>query len=155
MIANYSLDTMVKGITTIEMQTISEFYKVWEHKQYDVLDTICVTNWKDIPLAPNQEDSLEGFKKIIEGFTQKFPDLKINILDVFGTNERIAVRAEMSFTLQSELFGIPATQERVIVRIHDFHYLQHGQLTHTWHLEDWFGLLMQSGGFTSKNNLIK
>jgi predicted ester cyclase len=115
-------------------------------------EEVCTTDWKDIPLAPNQEEGPKGLKNIMVEFTTSFPDIEINILEIFGSYERAGVRAEIVFTQNNELLGIPATGKKVSVAIHEFHYLKDGKLTHTWHLEDWFGLLMQSGGFSAIKN---
>lgn len=31
--------------------------------------------------------------------------------------------------------------------LHEFHHIADGRLTHTWHLEDWFGWLNQIGAW--------
>lgn len=143
---------MVKALTEEEIQAIEKFYSAWKKKQPELLDDICTPDWKDIPLAPNQEEGPKGLKNIMIDFTTAFPDIEINILEIFGTHERAGVRAEIVFTQNNDLLGIPATGKKVRVPIHEFHYLKDGKLTHTWHLEDWFGLLMQSGGFSANKN---
>jgi predicted ester cyclase len=143
---------MVKGLTEEEIQAIEKLYISWGKKQPELLDEICTPDWKDIPLAPNQEEGPKGLKNIMVDFITAFPDIEINILEIFGTHERAGVRAEIVFTQNNELLGIPATGKKVRVPIHEFHYLKDGKLTHTWHLEDWFGLLMQSGGFSANKN---
>lgn len=144
-------EEMVKGLTTSEIESIKTFYAIWGTKQPELLDEICTPDWKDMPLLPNQAAGPKGLQDIIKGFTTDFPDIEINILEIFGTHERAAVRAEIVFTHNKELIGIPATDKKVSVAIHEFHYLKDGKITHTWHLEDWFGLLMQSGGFKPNN----
>lgn len=34
--------------------------------------------------------------------------------------------------------------------LHEFHHVENGRLTHTWHLEDWFGWLHQIGAWTQR-----
>lgn len=144
-------EEMVKGLTISEIESIKTFYALWGNKQPELLDEVCTPDWKDIPLTPNQADGPKGLKDIIVGFTTDFPDIAINILEIYGTHERAAVRAEIVFTHDKALIGIPATGKKVSVAIHEFHHLKDGKITHTWHLEDWFGLLMQSGGFKANN----
>lgn len=144
-------EEMVKGLTTSEIESIKTFYALWGTKQPELLDEVCRPDWKDIPLAPNQADGPKGLKDIIAGFITDFPDIVINILEIHGTHERAAVGAEIVFTHDKELIGIPATGKKVSVAIHEFHHLKDGKITNTWHLEDWFGLLMQSGGFKANN----
>ncbi|GAB2684892.1 hypothetical protein GCM10027037_02780 [Mucilaginibacter koreensis] len=136
---------MVPALTSAERQAIELFYSAWKEKKPAILDGVCTPDWKDIPLGPGQVEGPQGLKDIIETFTAAFPDIEIIIHEIFGTHERAGVRAEIAFTHDKELLGIPPTGKRVSVPLHEFHYLKDGKLTHTWHLEDWFGLLKQSG----------
>ena len=135
---------MAPALTNLEKIAISNFYDAWNKKQPDLLDKACYEDWKDIPLLPNQLDGPEGLKIIMKDFFKVFPDIKINILEIFGSYERAGVRAEMVFTHDKEFLGIQSSNKKVTVPIHEFHHLKNGKITHTWHLEDWFGLLMQS-----------
>jgi predicted ester cyclase len=135
---------MVKALTNAEKIAIENFYNAWNTQQPNLLDEACFQDWKDIPLLPNQLDGTEGLKIIMKGFFEIFPDIKINIIEIFGSHERAGVRAEMTFTHDKEFLGIKPNYKKVVVPIHEFHHLKDGKITHTWHLEDWFGLMMQS-----------
>jgi hypothetical protein len=37
--------------------------------------------------------------------------------------------------------------ETLEVALHEFHHLGNGRVTHTWHLEDWFGMIRQIGAW--------
>jgi len=141
---NESNGSMVKALTQKEIETITKFYGAFKMKQPEILDEICMPDWKDIPLAPGQEDSPKGLQEIMKYLFIVCPDIEIVVHDIFGTHERAAVRASMEFTHVNEIMGIPPTHKKVSIALHEFHYLKDGKLTHTWHLEDWFGLLMQS-----------
>jgi predicted ester cyclase len=138
---------LVKALTKTEIEVIEIFYSAWGKKQPELLDEVCTPNWKDIPLAPNQEDNPKGLQQIMKQFIGQFPDIEVVIHEIFGTHERAGVRASLEFTHNNELLGIPATNRKVSLALHEFHHLKNGKLTHTWHLEDWFGLLMQSGAW--------
>lgn len=141
---NNTKDEMVKSLTNTEIDTIRKFYGAFKMKQPEILDEICVADWKDIPLAPGQEDNPKGLQEIMRYLFEVCPDIEVVIHDIFGTHERAAVRASMEFTHVNEIMGIPPTHQKVSVSLHEFHYLKDGKLTHTWHLEDWYGLLMKS-----------
>ncbi len=134
----------VKALTPQEINSIQSFYAAWKLKQPDMLDECCIADWKDIPLAPEQQEGPEGLKEIMKYFISALPDVEIIVHEIFGTHERAGVRAEFQFTHVNDILGIPATGNKVSVPIHEFHYLKDGKLTHTWHMEDWFGLLTQS-----------
>jgi len=135
---------VVKALSKQEIDTIERFYAAWKLKKPEVLDEICTPDWKDIPLAPHQEDNPKGLQAIMKFLFELCPDIEIVIHEIFGSHERAAVRASLQFTHVKEIMGIPPTNKKVTIALHEFHYLKNGKLTHTWHLEDWFGLLMQS-----------
>ena len=135
---------MVKALTKKEIETIERFYEAWKIKQPEILDEICMPDWKDIPLAPGQENNPKGLQEMMKHFFILCPDIEIVIHETFGSHERAGVRASLEFTHINELMGIAPTNQKVSIALHEFHYLKDGKLTHTWHLEDWFGLLMQS-----------
>ena len=136
---------LVKALTATEIEAIEIFYSAWKKHEPELLDTVCTADWKDIPLGPGQADGPKGLKDIISGFSAAFPDVEIIIHEIYGTHERAGVRAAFAFTHDKELMGIPPTGEWVELALHEFHYLKDGKLTHTWHLEDWFGLLLKTG----------
>lgn len=141
---------MVKALTAEERNAITVFYSAWKKKQPELLDEVCTPGWQDIPLGPGQAEGPKGLQDIISGFSTTFPDVEIVIHEIYGTHERAGVRASFVFTHNSELMGIPATSKKVALALHEFHHLKNGKLTHTWHLEDWFGLLLQSGAWEAK-----
>jgi len=132
----------VKALTKSEEDTIIKFYGAFKTKNTAILDEICNPDWKDIPLAPGQADGPKGLQDIMTYLFEACPDIEVVIHEIFGTHERAAVRASMKFTHVNEIMGIPPTHQKVSVALHEFHHLKDGKLTHTWHLEDWFGLLM-------------
>ncbi|WP_158827392.1 ester cyclase [Mucilaginibacter lacusdianchii] len=149
---NQTTQELVKPLTQKEIDTLHAFYGVFSNRDYSVVDTILATNWQDIPLAPGQKDGPEGYKELVQGFAQAFPDVSIKIHEIFGTHERVGVRAEISFTHSSKFMGIAPTQEKVTIALHEFHHLKDGKVTKTWHLEDWLSMLIQTGAWPMKSN---
>ena len=47
----------------------------------------------------------------------------------------------------SRIFGVAGSQQPIEVRLYEFHHLRDGRVSHTWHLEDWFGMLNQIGAW--------
>jgi predicted ester cyclase len=141
---------LVAAMTAAERRAIENFYAAWKLNQPDLIDEACTPDWQDIPLGPGQVAGPQGMKDIIGHLARLLPDVEINVHEVFGTHERVGVRAEIAFTHSQEVLGIPATGKKVAIPLHEFHYLKAGKITHTWHLEDWFGLLLQSGAWPAK-----
>lgn len=77
-----------------------------------------------------------------------FPDARITIHELIGVRGRVAARAEINGTHKGE-FGVPETDKQVVIAIHEIHQVDNGRLTHTWHLEDWFGWMNQVQSHTT------
>jgi predicted ester cyclase len=138
---------MDNGLTTAQQQAIETLYRAFNEHIPVLLDLALAPDWQDIPLGPGQQPGLAGMKPIIGIFTAAFPDVKISIQDIFGRDGRAAVRAQITGTHLGEFFGIPPTGKPIAIAIHEFHYLTADRITHTWHLEDWFGMLNQVGAW--------
>jgi predicted ester cyclase len=135
------------GLTKAQQQAIENLYRAFNEQNTDLLDLAITDDWQDIPLGPGQQPGLAGMKPIIAMFTAAFPDVKITIHDIFGRDGRAAVRAQITGTQRGEFFGIAPTGKSIAIAIHEFHQLTADRITHTWHLEDWFGMLHQVGAW--------
>jgi predicted ester cyclase len=135
---------MLPAISEEMIQAFQNSYKAWQTNDLTIIDTLFSPDWQDIPMAPGQKAGPEGLKNLITFFRETFPDIEITMLDIFGTAERVAVRSEITFTHYKEFMGISPVNQKVTVTSLELHHLKDGKITHTWHLEDWFGLLMQS-----------
>jgi len=135
------------ALSAEEMRSIENLYRAFTDKNPDLLDEACTPDWQDIPLLPGQRPGPEGLKNLIPIFLMAFPDMKIVIHEIVGSAGRAGVRASIVGTHNGELFGVPPTGKSVDVALHEFHHLKDGLITHTWHLEDWFGMLNKIGAW--------
>ena len=122
-------------LTLAEMHAIEVFYSAWKEKKPALLDQVCTPDWQDIPLGPGQALGPQGLGDIIRAFTAAFPDVEVFIHELFGSHERVGVRAEIRFTNPHDIPGAAAPGSPVVIALHEFHYLRDARLTHTWHLE--------------------
>lgn len=135
------------GVPLATRRALETFYRAFSDQQLDLLDAVCMPDWQDIPLAPGQGPGPAGLKPLILAFAAAFPDIRITLHEMVGTAERVAVRAVITGTHRGTWFGIAPTGRPISMAIHEFHHLQDGKVTHTWHLEDWFGFLNQVGAW--------
>ena len=133
------------NLTSQELASLETLYRAFDEKNPELLDQACWPDWQDIPLAPGQEPGTDGLKKMMPYFFNAFPDLKMEIHEIMGSNGRAGVRASLVGTHRGELFGVPASNQQVSVTFHEFHHFREGRLTHTWHVEDWFGMFQKIG----------
>ena len=133
------------NLTSEELSSLETLYRAFDEKNPELLDEACWPDWQDIPLAPGQEPGTNGFKKMMPYFFAAFPDLKMEVHEVIGSNGRAGVRASIVGTHRGELFGVPPSNQLVRVTFHEFYHFREGRLTHTWHVEDWFGMFQKIG----------
>ncbi len=134
-------------LSSEEMRSIENLYRAFTDNNPSLLDAACTPDWQGIPLLPGQGPGPHGLKNLIPMFLKAFPDLKIVIHEIVGSAGRAGVRASIVGTHKGELFGVPPTGKAVDVALHEFHHLENGRITHTWHLEDWFGMLNRIGAW--------
>jgi steroid delta-isomerase-like uncharacterized protein len=137
--------TQINGVTDTERRAIETLYRAFNEGKPELLDLAVVRDWQDRPLAPHQAPGRDGMKPLIEEFKTAFPNLNIHVLEMIGASGRVAVRAEITGTHIGKWFGVPPTGKSFAIAIHEFHYIEKGLITHTWHLEDWFGWFAQIG----------
>ncbi len=139
--------SQVPALSGEELQAIETLYRAFTDKNPDLLDEACALDWQDIPLSPGQGPGPGGLKQMLPMFFRAFPDLKVVVHEIVGSAGRAGVRASITGTHLGEIFGVPPTGQAVDVALHEFHHLEDGRLTHTWHLEDWFGMLNKIGAW--------
>lgn len=142
-------DDMIRpgsGLSPADRATVERLYRAFVGEP-DLLDGVVTPDWQDIPLAPGQAPGREGTKPLIRALNAAVPDLAITVHDMLGDGDRIGVRAEMSGTHAGAWFGVAPTGKAFRIALHEFHRIENGRLTHTWHLEDWFSWLNQIGAW--------
>ena len=135
------------GLTADERRAVETFYRAFSDGKPDLLDQAVAADWQDIPLAPHQVPGREGMKPLILEFRAAFPDMQITIHEIIGAPGRAAVRASITGTHTGAWFGAAPSDKSFRMPLHEFHHIANGKLTHTWHLEDWFGWLLQVGAW--------
>jgi predicted ester cyclase len=145
--------TKVTGLDKRERLAVEMLYRAFSEGDPDLLDQAVTADWQDIPLAPGQAPGREGMKPLIRGWMAAFPDTQVVIHEIIGVPGRASVRAEITATHKGEWFGIAPTNTAFRMPIHEFHAIEDGKITHTWHLEDWFGWLNQVGAWPQKETV--
>jgi predicted ester cyclase len=133
------------GLSVVELGSINKLYQAFNDRRPELLDEACWSDWEDVPLAPGQQPGVEGFKKLMPVFFAAFPDLRIEVDEIIGAAGCAGVRARLLGTHLGMLFGVSPSGQRVEVRMYEFHHLRDGRVSHTWHLEDWFGMFQRIG----------
>lgn len=115
-------------------------------KKFSLMNGLIAENYinHDMPGEPGAE----GFKKMIQGFFEGFPDMQIRLDNVIGDGDMVATRGEWTGTHSGSFMGIPATGKKVKVKYIDMWRLENGKGVENWVQMDIAGLMQQLGMIT-------
>lgn len=130
---------------TAQRRLIVDFYRAVATHDITLLSTVVSGDWQYIPAqsgnASGPDQMVPAFRNLAVGL----PDMKIDLLDVLVSDDRVAVRASVSGTQTGPLMGVAPTSKKVEFAIHAFHEVKDGKISKTWHLEDWLSMFRQIG----------
>jgi predicted ester cyclase len=87
----------------------------------------------------------EGFKAMVLGFRSAFPNLAMEVHDMFGAGEKVVTRFTVRGTHQGEFLGIAPTGRSVEFDGIAIDVMLDGQRVDGWAQLDRLGLLVQLG----------
>lgn len=91
---------------------------------------------------------LEGIQNYIKKFFEAFPDLKLEILEIFSQNQKAAVNWRISGTC-GNFFGIDGKQKKAAISGNTLYFLENNKVRETRMCGDVYGLLTQLGAIPS------
>lgn len=93
-----------------------------------------------IPGVPGPEAMVKTVSVFQEGM-----ECQWDLEDLFGSDERVAVRWVARGRHTGEIMGIPPTGNEIAVRAISVHRVQDGRISRTWTVWDFLGFLQQLG----------
>jgi steroid delta-isomerase-like uncharacterized protein len=94
---------------------------------------------------PENTYTFEEVKALADNWCDAFPDLRLEILDVISTSEKVAIHYQWTGTHEAEILGLDPTGRTVEVAGMGHFDVEDGQLVEAWYTDDIFGLLKQLG----------
>src|SRR6476661_8295254 len=94
---------------------------------------------------PDAQAGPSGFKKVVTGFKDAFPDMRVNVEEIIGDGDMVATRGFWKGTHNGSFMGIPATGKAVQVQYMDFWKIENGKCIENWVQMDIAGLMQQVG----------
>ena len=88
----------------------------------------------------------EDARRTVASFRAAFPDLVLEIDDLVGEGEHVALRWSGGGTHEGEFMGAPPTGNRVEIDGIDIYRVAGGQVIEHWGYPDVVGLIQQLGG---------
>lgn len=113
--------------------------------QYNVLDEILSPSFIDHDPAPDQGPGIDGLKGFFQKMRAAFPDLKVEPVEVVGTDTHVAMRYTISGTHQGEFQGVAPTGKTFKVSALQLARFEEGRCLERWGSTDELGMMKQLG----------
>lgn len=105
----------------------------------------------NVPGAPEPLHGRETWRLGAQTMLEAFPDLKITVEEMFGVNDKVAVRAHFRGTHQGVFQGLPATGRSVSFRSIEMYRIEGGKIAEEWVAPDLISLMQQIAPGASTN----
>ncbi|HEX4963217.1 MAG TPA: ester cyclase [Thermoanaerobaculia bacterium] len=132
------------------------FKEVFEGGKVDAADEILTPDFTFQYPFPGFPPGAEGIKEFVKTFHQAFPKFEVEVHDLFGDADGVAIRWTLRGHHKGSLLGIPASDKYVTISAIGV-YRNHGhggRLTSGWLELDTLGLLQQIGTVPPTNQLL-
>ena len=96
-------------------------------------------------ISPDLVGGRERFKGMILGFRSAFPDLKLEVHDIFGAGDKVVSRWTITGTHRGPFLGIAPTNNRISIDGIAIDLFEAGVRVDGWAQFDKLGLLRQLG----------
>jgi steroid delta-isomerase-like uncharacterized protein len=134
------------GLTPTEV-VVGLFATVFNAGELDAVDEFVAPDHQNHdPTAPLVPPGPQGVRMLAEQYREAFPDLNIEIEELFGAGDRVAHRWTMTGTHEGEILGIAPTGRRIEVSGIEINRVAHGKVADSWALSDSAGLREQLEG---------
>jgi steroid delta-isomerase-like uncharacterized protein len=92
---------------------------------------------------PEPRHGREVWRQGFEMMKHAFPDLRAHVEDIFGAQDKVAVRVRFRGTHSGEFLGIPATGRTIEYVSHEFYRFADGLVAEEWICSDMATMLGQ------------
>jgi steroid delta-isomerase-like uncharacterized protein len=97
-------------------------------------------------VTPGLEPTKEGVKQFFRMQIAAFPDLRMEVQDVFASGSKVVARVRYTATNKGEFMGMPATGKKVDVQLIDmFLFGDDGRVHEHWGVIDSLAMMQQLG----------
>jgi steroid delta-isomerase-like uncharacterized protein len=118
----------------------------WNGRNFAVIDELCSADFTmHDPSAPHLANGPEAAKAYIGALVSAFPDLHMQIHDLFAEADRVSLRWSAEGTHQGDFNGIPPTNRRICVSGQAIYRIANGRIEEDWIIVDTYGMLQQLG----------
>ena len=110
-----------------------------------VIDELVSDDFVEHNPMPGVEGTREGFKQMVAGLHQAFPDFDTQVQDQIAEGDKVVERWTAGGTHQGEFMGIPATGRHIEIEGMDISRLADGRIVEHWTQMDALAMMQQLG----------
>ena len=119
--------------------------EVFNARELDLIDSLFAKAYVYHGAGGQEVRGSEGLKQFLTMYFKSFPDLRAEIEDIFGEDDKVVSRAMCRGTHKGELMGIPPTGKQIAVRVICTSRFAGQRIAEDWELPDLFGMMLQLG----------
>lgn len=94
---------------------------------------------------PYQKRGHEAWRENVDTMFRAVPDLKVEVLDMFGSDDKVAVRVRFSGTHRGEFLGLRGKGGRIDYLSNELYRFEDGMIAEEWICSDTMTLMTQTG----------
>ena len=102
---------------------------------------------------PHQMHGQRAWRKNAETIIAAFPDLQIDVQDMFASDDKVAVRARLTGTHTGEFMGRQATGKRIDYQSNELYRIADGKIAEEWICSDMLTMMTQIGAIPARHLL--
>jgi steroid delta-isomerase-like uncharacterized protein len=124
-------------------QIVSDYVATWNRGDLEGMSNF----WdKDmIHHARERSHDFAAVRKIVADFMRAFPDLRFEILDIFGEGDRVLTRMTARGTHRGWYLGYPPTNKKIECAVMGVSRLADGKIVEHWGVTDELAMMGQLG----------
>ena len=115
----------------------------------DVVNEVFAEDMVDHTPFPGLPPDRDGARQVFEVIRAAFPDHDAVVVEMVAEGDTVATYKTFTGTHEGEFMGIPATGNKVTIRVMDFVRYRDGKIVEHWNIVDQAGLLQQLGAMPS------
>jgi steroid delta-isomerase-like uncharacterized protein len=133
------------------LNVVQRFYDAYNKKQDAILSEVIADDYIDRGHEPPGQ-GVEGAKRDYQDNVRAFADARFDIDEMFGSDDRVAVRWTLHGTQTGPFAGVPATQKKIEVHGISLYRLRDGKIVETRNQPDLLALFTQLGTIEQKKS---
>jgi len=119
-------------------------YKSLERGDLDACVAMLTKNFiANVPGVPDPLHGPEIWRLGAQAMWESFPDLQINVEDMFGAEDKVAVRVHFRGTHRGTFQGIAATNRQISFRSVEIYRIEGDRIAEEWVAPDMISLMQQ------------